>query len=163
MHERKRKPLLISSSASTFKTEELHWNSCLANTAKVIWCVLFGITFWSLQWQSFAGIVSLFIKLVLNEDSQAMALPLSLRTRAVPGCLFQLFICLIALRGWRGCSLQPRLCWLQRPYLALQVDASAFQVEMNEKSIRMTAVIACTILTSFVSNFQLFTIDPSSV
>lgn len=163
MHERKRKPFLISSSASTFKTEELHWNSCLANTAKVIWCVLFGITFWSLQWRSFAGIVSLFIKLVLNEDSQAMALPLSLRTRAVPGCLFQLFICLIALRGWRGCSLQPRLCWLQRPYLALQVDASAFQVEMNEKSIRMTAVIACTILTSFVSNFQLFTIDPSSV
>lgn len=163
MHERKRKPFLISSSASTFKTEELHWNSCLANTAKVIWCVLFGITFWSLQWRSFAGIVSLFIKLVLNEDSQAMALPLSLRTRAVPGCLFQLFICLIALRGWRGCSLQPRLCWLQRPYLAVQVDASAFQVEMNEKSIRMTAVIACTVLTSFVSNFQLFTIDPSSV
>lgn len=163
MHERKRKPFLISASASTLKqrsyTEILAWQ-ILQRSSGVYHLESF---FGPYNDNVFGGIVSLFIKLVLNEDSQATALLLSLRTRAVPGRLFQLFICLIALRGWQGCSLQPRLCWLQRPYLALQVDASAFQVEMNEKSIRMTAVIACTILTSFVSNFQLFTIDPSSV
>lgn len=109
------------------ETEARHWNSCLANTAKVVWFVSFRITFRVLQWQNFGGHCVPFHPIGLAiKDSQAMVLSLLLGTRAEPGCLFQLFICLIALPGWQGCSLQPWLCWLQRPYLALQVGASAF-------------------------------------
>lgn len=55
------------------------------------------------------------------------------------------------------------LCWLQRPYLAHSASASAFWVEMNEKSIRAAAVVAFSTLTYFVHGFKHFIVCSDSL
>lgn len=93
-----------------------------------------------------------------------MALPLSLRIRAVPPFLVQLFICLIALWAWQGPSWQGLAdcrapTWHSKSscqHFSLQWIENQSQSVWLQWGIMHRSNLVCT-------NFQLSTIDPSSM